>query len=216
MEAGCAFHSKSCLHLARSRICRSVQKKFFYSTNLFARATWLWNYLFIMGLLRLCGRWKALPGSPVDKVEEVLNHPRGRVCHLRQQEPVDDPVGVPAGHRAAPVSAWVGWLTDPPPELWPHSSDITRLRHSPVVQLPEASSGHHDRVRSVYLWVELRAIFNVDLDLGDKSVFLRYNPWACVWGCRKTWRTNNLQPVHLHAQLTGAMGVSLSSRPCPT
>lgn len=58
--------------------------------------------------------------SPVDEVEEVLNHPTRRVRHLRQQEPVDDPVGVPAGHRRA--------VTLPRPDLETCRRSLTSSR----------------------------------------------------------------------------------------
>lgn len=42
--------------------------------------------------------------------------------------------------------------------------------HLPIVEFPEASPWHNDRMWGVYLWVELWVIFNTRTDLEDKSL----------------------------------------------
>lgn len=91
--------------------------------------------------------------SPVDQVDEVLDHPQGRVLHLCQQEPVDHPVSVPAGEHGAPsLSA-------------PVLARGHLIIHSPVVELPEAAPGYDNRMGGVYLRVELWAVLHVGADL---------------------------------------------------
>lgn len=77
-----------------------------------------------------------------------------------------------APRRALNRHPWLG-LTDLA-SLWPRStltSDSWETGfnvHSPIVELPEAPSWHDDRMRGVYLWVELWVIFNTSMDLEEK------------------------------------------------
>lgn len=130
--------------------------------------------------------WMVLWGSPVDKVEEVLNHPIGRVCHLWQQEPVNDPVGVPVGYEAALVTVCTwhlgGLLAETPGWVWlwnvlapisfyssSDSPEMGLIIHSPIVEFPEAPSRYNDRIWGVYQRVELWVIFNTSMNLKEKS-----------------------------------------------
>lgn len=107
-------------------------------------------------------------GPPVDEVDEVLNHSQGRVRHLWQQEPVDHPVGVPAGYTTTAVTG----RGPPTPEgssCWPGSTPAWQRDaltiHSPVVELPEAAPGYDHRMGGVDLRVELRVVLHIGTDL---------------------------------------------------
>lgn len=95
--------------------------------------------------------------SPVDQVDEVLDHPQGRLLHLCQQEPVDHPVSVPVGGDTVPPSLSALGLVLARGHL---------IIHSPVVELPEAAPGYDDRMGGVYLRVELWPVLHVAADLG--------------------------------------------------
>lgn len=107
-------------------------------------------------------------GSPVDQIDEVLNHPQGCALHLCQQEPVDHPVGVPVGDTAPPVT-----LCGQERRLLA-ASDLVLLRdalviHPPVVELPEATPWDDDRMGGVYLRVELWVVLHIGTDLKKRG-----------------------------------------------
>lgn len=150
--------------------CRFIQKDYLQPS---VDAFWT------LCMMKRCS--EVLRDSPVDIVDEVLNHPIDRVRHFWQQEATDGPVAVPIGYRAALVTVrtWhLGGLSAKTPGrgwLW-KVPDLTVLGIDSDSPEPRDSlTSNRTPWSAVQLWWQDRGCISESSAPGDPSH--QHWPW---------------------------------------